>query len=757
MNPKGHDKFLLRGYEVDPAAHTISGSGSARVVRASSMEVLCLLATRPREYFDGESLLHTVFPASGEPHGLLSACIEELSDSLGGSGPEHHIIEYDSERGYRLLVVPESPRTQKDTGDIGDWFDELKRRRVFRAVAAYGVAAWLLLQIIDVLSEALPVPDWTLTAATVALAVGFPVAALLAWIFQITPAGVIAEADMGGLRLDSTRLIHYFDLVVIGVLLIAVVFLSYGHVFSSLERGEEVRVAVLPFENLSEDRGDAYLSEGIADDIRSRLYDLPQVLVAARSSSKSLSRQGFDVRTIGERLGVQHILEGTFRRIGDRIRLSVQLVSVESGFNSWNETYDTRVEDVLAVQNRISLIVASELRVVLSSDVRELLAENVTEDPEAYDLYLQARGFLDRPRTEDNLIQATALFERALEVDNEFALAFAGLCSANVSRYRETGDTAFVQPAERSCDTALALEVRLPEVHIALGELYTIGGDYIAAEAAFNKAIEIDPRSVQARGGLGRVLTRLKRTDDAEAQYILATELKPADWQGYERYGRFLITMRRYAEAISKYERAIELAPSNPNGFNNLGVIYYFLNDYGRAAEYYRRSIELQPDGSPYSNTGTMEYFTGNFVAAVEMFKKALENTPADYRIWGNLGDAQRFSGATDDQVRYSYGKAVELANLRLEVNSRDTETLVNLAWYYTNLGRKVAARNTLESANPYSVTDESLLYTTGLVYTLLGDSAAAALFLEKAAARGFPQAMIDATPELNREFAADE
>jgi Flp pilus assembly protein TadD len=244
----------------------------------------------------------------------------------------------------------------------------------------------------------------------------------------------------------------------------------------------------------------------------------------------------------------------------------------------------------------------------------------------------------------------------------------------------------------------------------------------------------------------------LGRTNDAEAQYILATELKPADWQGYSSYGRFLIDMQRYSEAIAKYERAIELAPSNPNGFNNLGVIYYFLNDYAKAADHYRRSIELDPYGSPYSNTGTMEYFSGDFVAAADMFQKALENTPSDYRIWGNLGDAQRFNGATAAEVRNSYSKAVELANLRLEVNSRDTETLVNLAWYYVNLGRTAAARNTLESANPGFITDADQLYTIGLIYTLLGDSATAAQFLEMARARGFPKAMIDATPELQRE-----
>lgn len=748
MDQMRQDEFRLCDYVVNPAQHSIvSPAGVSSVVRASSMEVLCLLADRPNEYLDGEDLRHTLFPASGAPHGLLTDCIEELRKGLGDVGPKFRIIEFDKSRGYRLSVTPQLVLEDDET--IGGWFDELKRRRVFRVVATYGVAAWLVLQIVDVVSSALPVPDWTLTATTVALASGFPIAALLAWIFQITPRGVLADARDGAVAVDRTRLVHYVDLMIIGLLLIVVAFLSYGHVFPQLQRGEEVRVAVLPFENLSGADGDAYLSEGIADDIRSRLYELPQVLVAARSSSRSLSNRGLDIQSIGRRLGVQQILEGTFRRVGDRIRLSVQLVDVETGFNRWDETYDSRVQDVLAVQNRISLIVASELKVVLNDDVREMLAENVTDDPAAFDLYLQARNYLDRPSTDENLVAAAKLFEQAIALDSEFALGYAGLCETHITRYRETGDTAFVQPAERNCNRALSLDTRLAEVHTALGDLYMINGDFGAAERAYGSAIDIDPRAVEARAGLASAYAKQQRFEDAEAQYILAIELVPANWSGFGQYATFLVRQQRFDEAIANYERAIELAPGNSNGFNNLGVVYYFLGDFGNAAKYFRRSIEAEPDdGAPYSNTGTMYYFAGDFGAAAEMYAKAVENTPTDYRLWGNLADAQRYTGVAAEQVKRTYEKAVELANLQLEVNPQDSDTLVNLAWYYINLNREVAARGALDASDSKTISDPAQLYMTGLTLTLLGD-AAAAEFIEKAAASGFPQAMIDATPEL--------
>ena len=747
MDLTRQDKYWLGDFEIDPPQHSITGPAGTKTVRASSMEILCVLASQALQYVDADALLHGVFPASGEPHGLLNACVSELRDCFGDSGGRTRFIQFDAERGYRLLM---SPRLQ-GAGDDGltGWFQELRRRRVFRVVGAYAVSAWLILQVVDVLTGALPVPDWTLTAATVALAVGFPVSALLAWVYQVTPQGVVAEAGVGHLTMDRSRLVHYLDLMIIGVLLIAVAFLSYGHVFPALQRGEEVRVAVLPFENLSGESGDAYLSEGIADDIRSRLYDLPQVLVAARSSSRSLSNSGFDVRSIGERLGVQHVLEGTLRRVDDRIRLSVRLVDVESGFNRWDETYDTRIQDVLAVQNRISLIVASELKVVLTSDVREMLAENATDDPVAYELYLQARNYLDRPLDDESLMLAAEHFERAIDRDPNMALSYAGLCETLIARSRDSGDTALVQPAERNCIKALSIDTRLAEVHTALGGLYAISGDLGGAEESYNAAIELDPRAVDARAGLGDIYAQQGRVEDAEAQLILAIELLPANWYGYSAYGRFLIGQQRFEEAIANYKRAVELAPGNSNGYNNLGVIYYLLGDFQEAADNYRRSLEIDPDGSAFSNTGTLYYFAGDFAAAEEMFARAAERKPTDYRIWGNLGDARRFTGASGTNIQAAYERAVELANLRLEVNPRDKETLLNLAWYYANLGQEVAARSTLESADPGLVSDPGQVYVIALVHAALGDTETALRARKRAASLGFPQAMIDATPEF--------
>ena len=744
------DKYRLRDYTVDPAKRTIAGPAGTRAVRASSMEVLCLLTARYGSYIEADELLRTVFPASGDPHGLLSACVEELRECFSDTGPAFTFVDFNTAHGYRLLARPEVSREHRQEDDVDSWFDELKRRRVFRVVGAYGVVAWLCLQIADVLTDALPIPDWTLTATTIALAAGFPVAVLLSWIFQVTPAGIVHDATTSGApAVDRTRFVHYFDLLIIGFLLVVVVFLSYGRVFPVLQERDEVRVAVLPFENINGDSEDAYLGDGIADDIRARLYEIPQFLIAPRSSSRSLARQGFDIRSIGERLRVKHVLEGTIRRSGDKLRLDVQLVDVDSGFSRWDKSYDASLEDVLKLQNRISLMVASELHVALTTETRESLARNATDDPVAFDLYLRARNYLDRPKTEENLERARMLFAEAVGHDKDFALGFAGLCRTFISRYKASGDTVYVEPAEENCNTALSINASLSEVHSALGDLYALGGRLEEAVAAFNDAISLDPRAVDARSGLADVRARQGRLQDAEGQHILAIELLPANWNGYNQFARFLLSQGRLDEALTNYERSIELAPDFAGGYNNIGVIYYFKGEFANAAEYYDQSLALNPGRAAYSNSGYMYYYAGDFNKAADMFARAVEFASNDYRLWGNLADAQRFAEDRQDEAPASFRRALELVELQLGVNPADKVALTMRAWYLVNLGESDATRAALGEVYTHDISDPENLYVLALVHTLLRDSGGAEDALKKATELGFSQAILDATPEL--------
>jgi TolB-like protein/Flp pilus assembly protein TadD/DNA-binding winged helix-turn-helix (wHTH) protein len=788
--------FRLHDYEVIPSEQAIAGPQGKQVIRPLSMELLLILAGQVGKFIDKDELLSRAGIAEQDGGSeLLDACIRELSLCLDDTDSE--FIQHDKERGYRLLARPTPPEDhvfETDAGPIhvqplkgqstGDyllqtssgpvvlhpvaegedvewvgWFSELKRRRVFRAVAAYAVMAWLIAQIIDVLSDALPVlPDWTLTATITVLAVGFPVVAIFAWVFQITPQGIVTNRDLRKLEftVDRSRLVHHVDLFVIGVLLVIVAFLSWGRIFPVLPGDEQATIAVLPFESLGADDSDTYLGDGIADDIRHRLTDVPQILVAARTSSRALFRNGLDIATIGQRLGVSHVLEGTFRRVDDQVSLKVQLVDVESGFNLWNKTYETRIDDVLELQNKVSLVVASELKVALSPELRETLAENVTDDPLAFDLYLRAQNYLDQPRSTENLEQALGLFREAVSEDPDFALGHAGLCQTFIARFQHSGDTAFVEKAESNCNKSLALDASLSEVHTALGDLRLLSGEFEDARVSFERATAIDPRAVGALAGLGDVYARQANVVGAEVEYKKAIDMQPGNWNGYNRYGRFLIQQGRFDEAIEQYRHSIQLAPDNAHGYNNLGVIYYLKGDFANAADSYDQSLELEPGRAAYSNTGTMHYYARRFERAAELFKRAAEEAETDYRLWGNLADAQRFDTTATDEWEGSYQRAIGLATRQLEVNPNDADTLTNVAWYYANLGDEQTAKGMLERARSLAPSDPGQPYVAALAYVLLDDMANAREALDLAVSRGFPRTIIEATPELENSPIID-
>ena len=436
------------------------------------------------------------------------------------------------------------------------------------------------------------------------------------------------------------------------------------------------------------------------------------------------------------------------RRSGNLIRVAVQLVDVDSGFNRWGKHYDTDVGRVLELENDIALVVASELEILLTRELRTLLAEAPTDDAVAHSLYLQARDWFLQPDTSDSLVQAQRLFEQAIARDARFAMAHAGLCRTLIARYAFSNDTTFVEQAERECGNALQLDDETSDVHTALGELYLASGRVDAAEREFEAAISLNERAIDAQTGLADVYARQGRTEEAEAQYRLAIDQLPGNWDGFNHYARFLLQQGRFREAIRNYQRVVELTPDNANALNNIGAAWYFLGDFDKAGAYYDRSLAIDPNRSAFSNTGTMYYYAGDFERAAELFTKATDEAASDYRLWGNLADAQRFVPGERDAATASYERAIRLAQAELALDAANVDALLNTAWYQANLERPVEARAYVERARSIGALSAEQHYVSALVLTLLDDKAGAADALRRAIDSGFPKAVVDATPE---------
>src|SRR5205814_4158966 len=361
------------------------------------------------------------------------------------------------------------------------FFGEVRRRKVYRVAAAYIIAAGGIIQLASAAFPAWELPNWTLRVLIVCLLMGFPVALMLAWAFDITADGIQATPDVAAPRTHRRR--NVFMLVATGVIMSA----SAG--FFLLPRVSahkcDKSIAVLPFENLSDEKGNAYFADGIQDDVLTNLSKVGDLKVISRTSVMPYRGKPSNAREIGKTLGVGAILEGSVRRIGNRVRVNVQLINAETDEHMWAEDYDRDLTDVFAIQTDLAQQIVRELQAKLSPIEKAQIERRPTENGEAYLAFVEAHELFYR---QDGMLRANTekaeqLFERATELDPNFAGAFAGLARVHDWAYHDFDPTpARKEKARDAAETAIRLQPDLPEGHLALGFYhYYCERDYQAA------------------------------------------------------------------------------------------------------------------------------------------------------------------------------------------------------------------------------------------------------------------------------------
>jgi tetratricopeptide (TPR) repeat protein len=446
---------------------------------------------------------------------------------------------------------------------------------------------------------------------------------------------------------------------------------------------------------------------------------------------------------------VRYVLEGSIRRQGDELRITAQLIDASTGYHQWSRTYRRDLADVFDVEEDISKSVLQALTIVLSPDEQKRLARRPTDDENAYDLYLQGLSLLRNAPDASALDEGTGLFRQALAIDPAFAQAYAGLCQADVKRYSYLQAPEWVDAAEKSCARAVQLDSNLPEVHHALGLLYSATGQFEAAESQFRRAIAQDKDLTEAYIGLARALSQRKLVQDAEETYRQAINARPRYWASYDAYGSFLANEGRPTDAIPQYRRAAELSPNNATVHSNLGAAYFLLPDFARAAAAFRRSVDIAPTAEGFSNTATMYYYDGRYDDAAAMFEEAVELAPQDRTLWGNLADAYRYSEARRPLAAQTYAKAAQLARESLRVNPEDTLARAQLAYFLARQRRTAEASAELAHAKVDDATAVYVHYYAALTYLELDNTDAAISELKRAIDAGYPRYLVRAAPEF--------
>jgi len=451
--------------------------------------------------------------------------------------------------------------TDKSAAMIG-FFDEVKRRKVYQVAAAYIIAAGGIIQLASAAFPAWELPNWALRLVIVLLLMGFPIALILAWAYDITAQGV--RATPAPAVPGSHRRRNIVMLVLTGVTI------SAAAGFFLLPRLSahkcDKSIAVLPFENLSDERENAYFADGIQDDVLTNLSKIGDLKVISRTSVMPYRGKGSNVREIGKALGVGAILEGSVRRMGNRVRVNVQLINADTDEHMWAEDYDRDLTDVFAIQTDLAQQIVRELQAKLSPMEKAQIERRPTENGEAYLAFMQGHEvFYRADKFRSNTEKAEQLFEEATKLDPNFAGAFAALARVHEWSYRDFDPTpARKEKARVAAETAIRLQPDLPEAHLAMGfYYYYCERDYQGALKEFAIAKLSLPNSAEVYMAIGAIERRQGKWKESTANLERAASLSPKDAWVLQNLADNYYANRNFETAEKIFDRAIEAAPQS--------------------------------------------------------------------------------------------------------------------------------------------------------------------------------------------------
>ena len=649
---------------------------------------------------------------------------------------------------------------------------QLQHRGVTRVATLYAAAAWALLQVADVFFPIVGLGENAITLVLLLACAGFPLSVALAWVFDLTPRGLVETTP----ETLNTERFHLTPLRIAAVVASVILILLVGYLYlerlssdsaslfeeasDPMQRVEtaspestdgRVTIAVLPFVNFSDAPDMGYFGDGLAEEILNLLAKLGELNVSARSSSFYFKDKSVDIPTIGRQLGVQNVLEGSVRHDGNRVRVTVQLIEASKGFHLWSESYDRDMEDILNLQLEIATEVVRNLQVVLSSKSRELLQRDLTIDPGAYDYYLRGRDYLRQPRVEQTLQNAEQMFRKAVQLAPDYADALAGLCDTLLFQYSAKKDKTIFIAAENACLQAQSLDSGSPAVHVALGNLYRDSGQHALAEREFNRALSLNATAVDAYVGLAETFVSQEKYPLAEQTLVRAIELQPKNWATLMAMGRYLFHVGRVDESISYFQRIDELLPESRVASNNLGAAYYLKGRFAEAAAAWEEALGGSTNTNVYLNLGSSYFFLGRFDDAAQMYQQALELAPEHFEVWGNLGDAYRYSKKQAELADAAYRRAIELAESHLQINPADAVAIAALAHYQAAIGDRDQALENIGLAAELAQKDMFVYYFSATALCALNEPQQALDSIRKALSLGYPSHMVRADIGLSR------
>lgn len=588
------------------------------------------------------------------------------------------------------------------------FFQELKRRNVYRVAVAYAVVAWLLIQAASILFPTFEAPAWVIKVFVAIVFLGFPIALILAWAFELTPEGIQLTAggrEEGAVRKRMRRPV-FWSLIGLGAG--AALFLSFhllrrAPIVSAKEAGQPPgrrSVAVLPFQNLSEDKANAYFADGMQDEIITRLAKIGDLKVISRSSTQAYRAKPEKLSEIARQLGVGHIVEGSVQKIADRVRINVQLIEAQTDDHLWAELYDRNLTDIFAVQSEVATAIARSLQAKLSGREQAAVTAKPTDNLAAYDAYLRGIDFGSRAgQTPADQKQAAALFEEAVRLDPNFAQAWAALARENAGFYFQHLD---VSPARKeaarvAAETATRLNPTGAETLLANAYYrYHIERDYNGARALFEKIQREVPSSSEATEALARIARRQSRWKESLALYEQATKLNPRDPHLFLDRAWTFSMVREHGSTEEMINRALAIIPDDPDVLSNKAWFHRTTGDLPGARAILDKIPATAKSNDVVQAQINVLVLEGRYHEAAHLLEVQLSQVPnespsAGGGDWQFLGWVRSLAGDKEG-ARKAYLEGKTRLELRQQQEPGNYSIASSLGFCEAGLGNKEAA-----------------------------------------------------------------
>jgi tetratricopeptide (TPR) repeat protein/tRNA A-37 threonylcarbamoyl transferase component Bud32 len=517
-----------------------------------------------------------------------------------------------------------------------------------------------------------------------------------------------------------------------------------------LQRGKYV--AILPLKQVGDEKALGYVADGIAEALAAKLFQLKEVHLASSDAVEKAVAKDKDapLARLARELGVNLVLQGMVQGNSERLRVTLSLDDATTGKRVWSQEFPGTAGDVLALEDQIYATVATALALKPSGEEQARVGAHPTENVKAYDLYLQGRNLLRNSHDANGIRPAVALFEQAIDKDPNFALAYTGLADSSLRMYSTSKESIWAQKATLAAQQAERLSNQLPEVHLSLGSVYSATGKYTQAVTELKRALELAPNSDEAYRNLGDAYKASGQSNDAIASYQKAVDANSYNWLNHLALGKADFEFGDNPKALLEFQKVTELAPENPMGYGDIGSVYLRQGKWSEAIPHFQKALSISPDSPTYSNLGTAYFWLKRYDESVKMYQKATEMTPNNEELFGNLGDAQRWSGHSE-QAAAAYDKAISLAFQQLQVNPRSAGTMGDLALYYAKKGDAANAQQYIQQARAISPDDIYLMYSEAQVKTLIGKPEEALKSLRLALEKGYAAQEAWNDPELQK------